>query len=114
MSISKLLAQRQAAAAAPGSVIETGMQGSTPVDPMALVSQHLEQHQNPPVDPETVSMVNAPEGAYLFIRLHQLVCKGGRIVRPDHMGFYVPQNEDEESRLKHLEAQDQDWVKKVG
>lgn len=114
MSIAAMIAARQKAqeeASAAQGTIETGMATSAnagPVDPMALVNKHLEEAAPSP------QIINAPEGAYLFIRLQQLICKGGRIVKPDAMGFYVPQNADEEARLKHLEAQDCDWVKKVG
>lgn len=114
MSIAAMIAARQKAqeeASAAQGTIETGMASSDPVDLMSLVNKHLEKAPEPEVSPQ---IVNAPEGAYLFIRLQQLICKGGRVVKPDAMGFYVPQNEDEEARLKHLEAQDCDWVKKVG
>lgn len=117
MSIAAMIAARQKAqaeASAAQGAIETGMASSAnagPVDPMSLVNKHLEKAPEPEASPQ---IINAPEGAYLFIRLQQLICKGGRIVKPDAMGFYVPQNADEEARLKHLEAQDCDWVKKVG
>lgn len=114
MSIAAMIAARQKAqeeASAAQGTIETGMASSVPVDPMALVNKHLEKVTEPEASPQ---IINAPEGAYLFIRLQQLICKGGRVVKPDAMGFYVPQNADEEARLKHLEAQDCDWVKKVG
>ena len=113
-AISDLLAKRQAAAATPTSTIQTGMQGSVPVDPLALVNAHLKEHTNPPIAPEAALAQNAPEGAYLFIRLQQLICKGGRVVKPDAHGFYVPKNADEESRLARLEALNEDWCKKIG
>lgn len=114
MSIAAMIAARQKAqeeASAAQGTIETGMASSAnagPVDPMTLVNKHLDEATTSP------QIINAPEGAYLFIRLQQLICKGGRVVKPDAMGFYVPQNADEEARLKHLEAQNCDWVKKVG
>jgi len=54
-------------------------------------------------DADAIKSLTAPEGAYLAVRMQQIIKADGSKMKPDAHGFYIPKDQEELDLLEYFE-----------